>query len=174
MKFIKGYIGFIDRLNTKLGLIISWLTAILVLITCYDVFTRYILNESSAALQELEWHIFAVIFLMAAPYTLIKDDHVRVDILYSRLSEKNKAFINFFGSIFLLIPFCTMAIYISKDFVITSFLFKETSPDAGGLPARYIIKSFIPVSFFFLLLQGISLAFKSFIDIKINGTTKEN
>jgi TRAP-type mannitol/chloroaromatic compound transport system permease small subunit len=174
MKFINGYIKFIDGLNTKLGVITSWLTFVLVLVTCYDVFTRYVLNESSIALQELEWHLFAVIFLMAAAYTLIKDDHVRVDVFYSRFSERKKAWVNFLGAVIFLIPFCILAIYTSKDFVINSFLFKETSPDAGGLPARYILKSFIPISFLFLLLQGISLAFKSFIEIKNNRGTTEN
>ena len=172
MKFIEGYIKFIDKLNTKLGVITSWLTFVLVLITCYDVFTRYILNESSVALQELEWHLFAVIFLMAAAYTLIKDDHVRVDVFYSKFPEQRKAWINLFGTIFFLIPFCILAIYSSKDFVINSFLFKETSPDAGGLPARYIIKSFIPISFIFLLLQGVSQLFKSFLEIKNKGNYK--
>jgi TRAP-type mannitol/chloroaromatic compound transport system permease small subunit len=166
MKFLNAYIRFIDNLNTKLGIITSWMTFALVLITCYDVFTRYVLNISSIALQELEWHLFAVIFLMAAAYTLIKDDHVRVDVFYSRFTEKKKAWINLLGAIFFLIPFCILVIYVSKDFVINSFLFGETSPDAGGLPARYIIKSFIPISFIFLLLQGISLAFKSFLEIK--------
>jgi TRAP-type mannitol/chloroaromatic compound transport system permease small subunit len=174
MKFINGYIKFIDKLNTKLGVITSWLTFVLVLVTCYDVFTRYILNESSIALQELEWHLFAIIFLMASAYTLKKDEHVRVDVFYSRFSEGKKAWINFLGSIFFLIPFCVLAIYASKDFVINSFLFKETSPDAGGLPARYIIKAFIPISFFFLLLQGISLTFKSFLEIKNNSISNKN
>ena len=174
MKFINGYIKFIDKLNTKLGIMTSWLTLILVLVTCYDVFTRYILNESSIALQELEWHLFGVLFLMAAAYTLLKDDHVRVDVFYSRFSERNKAWVNFLGAIFFLVPFCILAIYSSKDFVVNSWLFKETSPDAGGLPARYILKSFIPISFVFLLLQGISLAFKSFIEINNHKNSTEN
>ena len=174
MKFINGYIKFIDKLNTKLGVITSRLTFVLVLVTCYDVFTRYILNESSIALQELEWHLFAIIFLLSAAYTLIKDEHVRVDVFYSRFSEEKKAWINFLGAICFLIPFCVLAIYTSKDFVINSFLFKETSPDAGGLPARYVIKTFIPISFIFLLLQGISLAFKSFLEIKNYSTSKKN
>ena len=80
--------------------------------------------------------------------------------------KRKKAWVNFLGAILFLIPFCILVIYLSKDFVINSFLFKETSPDAGGLPASYIIKSFIPISFIFLLLQGISLAFKSFLEIK--------
>ena len=174
MKFINGYIKFIDKINTKLGVITSWLTFVLVLVTCYDVFTRYVLNESSIALQELEWHLFAIIFLMAAAYTLIKDEHVRVDVFYSRFSEEKKAWINFLGAIFFLIPFCVLAIYTSKNFVINSFMFKETSPDAGGLPARYIIKAFIPVSFIFLLFQGISLAFKSFLEIKNHSKSNKN
>ena len=174
MKFINGYIKFIDKINTKLGVITSWLTFVLVLVTCYDVFTRYVLNESSIALQELEWHLFAIIFLMAAAYTLIKDEHVRVDVFYSRFSEEKKAWINFLGAIFFLIPFCVLAIYTSKNFVINSFMFKETSPDAGGLPARYIIKAFIPVPFIFLLFQGISLAFKSFLEIKNHSKSNKN
>lgn len=168
MEFIKKYINFINKVNSKIGYLVSWLTLILVLITCYDVFTRYVLSESSAALQELEWHLFAVIFLMGSSYTLIIDDHVRVDILYSKFSEKKKAWINFLGAVLFLIPFCFIVIYSSQDFVINSIKFNEVSPDPGGLPARYIIKSFIPISFIFLLLQGISLAFKSFIEIKNN------
>ena len=174
MKFINGYIKFVDKLNTKLGILTSWLTLVLVLVTCYDVFTRYVLNESSIALQELEWHLFAIIFLMSAAYTLIKDEHVRVDVFYSRFPEEKKAWINFLGAVFLLIPFCILAIYTSKDFVINSFLFKETSPDAGGLPARYILKSFIPLSFIFLLLEGILLAFKSFLEIKSHRNPEGN
>jgi TRAP-type mannitol/chloroaromatic compound transport system permease small subunit len=174
MTFIKSYIKFIDKLNSKLGYYTSWLTLLLVLITCFDVFTRYILNESSVALQELEWHIFSAIFLMAASYTLITDDHVRVDVFYSRFSEKQKAWVNFLGAILFLIPFCVLVIYSSQNFVITSFQFKETSPDAGGLPARYILKSFIPISFIFLFLQGISLAFKSFLEIKNHNNLVEN
>ncbi len=172
MKFIEAYIRFIDKLNSRLGYYISWLTLALVLITCFDVFTRYVLNESSVAVQELEWHLFSIIFLMAASYTLIIDDHVRVDVFYSRFSDKQKAFVNLFGAILFLIPFCILVIYSSQNFVITSFQFKETSPDAGGLPARYILKSFIPISFLFLFFQGISLAFKSFLQIKNhNGLT---
>ena len=162
MKFIKAYIKIVDKINSKLGYYISWLTLLLVLVTCFDVFTRYILNESSVALQELEWHLFSIIFLMAASYTLITDDHVRVDVFYSRFSEKQKAWVNFIGAILFLIPFCVLVIYSSQNFVITSFQLKETSPDAGGLPARYILKSFIPFSFVFLFFQGISFAFKSF------------
>lgn len=167
---MKSYIRIIDKLNEKVGTAVSWLTIVLVLVTCYDVIVRYIFKESSVAFQELEWHLFAVIFLAGSAYTLKMDEHVRVDIFYSRFSNERKALIDFVGSILFLIPFTLMVIYSSRDFVINSFLISETSPDAGGLPARYIVKAFIPLSFFLLLLQGVVLSFKAFLNLK----TKKN
>lgn len=166
MKFLKLISEKIDAVNEKLGIAASWLTLILVLVVSYDVVVRYLFQNSSVAMQELEWHIFAIIFLLAAGYTLKIDEHVRVDVFYTRYSDRTKAWINLIGSIVLLITFCVVAILSAKDFVLVSFKFKETSPDAGGLPARYILKAIIPVSFFFLLLQGISLAIKSYFKIK--------
>jgi TRAP-type mannitol/chloroaromatic compound transport system permease small subunit len=166
MKFINSYIRLINRLNERVGVLTSWLTALLVIVVSYDVCVRYLFGESSVGLQEFEWHLFALIFLLGAAYTLNVDEHVRVDVFYARFSIKNKALINFLGSIFLLIPFCIIVIISSQDFVSISFRMGETSPDSGGLPARYILKSFIPISFFFLLLEGISFALKSFIQIK--------
>ncbi len=163
----------IDNLNTKIGKAVSWLVLILIFVTCYDVAVRYIFEESSAAFQELEWHLFAIIFLTSAAYTLKMDDHVRVDLFYSKFSIKNKALVDFIGSILLLIPFSLLVIWSSKDFVINSFLIKETSPDAGGLPARYILKAFIPLSFLLLLLQGIALTLKSYLNLKSQSKTAE-
>lgn len=165
MTFLKRYIKFSDNLSEHTGTIISWLTTILVLLVSYDVFSRYLLKESMVAIQELEWHIFAIIFLMGAGYTLKEEKHVRVDILYSKLSPERKAVINVIGSLLFLIPFCLMVIYTTKDFVMNSFSMGETSPDPGGLPARFLIKSIIPISFLFILLQGISLLFKSIVTI---------
>ena len=165
MKFIKAYIKFIDNLNDKIGNWVSWLTALLTLVVCYDVFVRYFLKESSVGFQEFEWHLFAIIFLLSAAYTLKIDQHVRVDVFYTRMSDKKKAFVNLFGSLVFLIPFCVVAIMASKYFVVNSFVMGETSPDAGGLPARYILKAVIPLSIFLLLLQGIALAFRSFLTL---------
>lgn len=170
---MKSYIRIIDILNEKIGTAVSWLTVVLVLVTCYDVIVRYVFKESSVAFQELEWHLFAVIFLASAAYTLKIDDHVRVDIFYSRFSLRKKALVDFICSVLFLIPFCLLVIYSSKDFVINSFLIKETSPDVGGLPARYIIKTFIPISFFLLLLQGLALTFKSYLNLKSENNPAE-
>jgi len=166
MKFFYSYIKIVDGINEVIGKGASWLTLILVLIVCFDVFARYLLGQSSVGVQELEWHIFAVIFLAAAAFTLKYDEHVRVDVIYTRFGERTKAWVNLIGTILFLIPLCLVVIWSSHNFIINSFLMNETSPDAGGLPARYLLKALIPVSFFLLLLEGFSLMFKSIIKIK--------
>ncbi|GAB4537543.1 MAG: TRAP transporter small permease subunit [Thermodesulfovibrionia bacterium] len=165
MRLLRDCIRFIDKFNDRVGYLISWLTTLLVLVVCYDVFTRYILKKSSVAVQEIEWHIFAVIFLIAGGYTLRHDRHVRVDVLYARLNDRQRAWIDLIGNIIFLIPFSLLIILSSKDFVLNSFLIKETSPDPGGLPGRYILKSCIPLGFIIILLQGISNILKSLFNL---------
>ena len=171
MKLIQNYIKFIDDFNEKVGYLTSWLTAIMIVVVCYDVFTRYLLKKSYVGVQELEWHLFAAIFLFGASYTLKHDKHVRVDILYTRFSLRNKAWINLLGCSLFLIPFTVLIIWSSKDFVLNSFIIKEISPDPGGLPARYILKALIPIGSFLLFLQAFSLSFKSILTI-INTNNK--
>lgn len=172
MQLLKSYIRVVDSLNEKVGVFISWLTTVLVLVVCYDVFTRYFLKKSSVAVQELEWHLFAVIFLVGAGYTLRYDRHVRVDVFFMKFKPKLQAWINFLGSLIFLIPFCLIGIWSSKAFVINSFVIRETSPDPGGLPARYILKAVIPIGFFLLLLQGVALVFRSIMEISNQAAAK--
>ena len=160
----------IEHVNEQIGKSVSWLTFLLVLIVCFDVVSRYLFKISFVSIQELEWHLFAIIFLTAAPYTLKLDGHVRVDIIYSKLSERKQAIINLIATIIFLIPFCLLMIYTSKDFVINSLMVNETSPDPGGLPARYILKAIIPLSFFMLLLQALALVITS--ALKLSSTSK--
>ena len=161
MKFLDRYIRFVDWLNEKIGRGIAWLTTLLVLVVGYDVFTRYLLKRSSVAVQELEWHLFALIFLLAAAYTLKDDRHVRVDVFYTNFSPRRQAWVNLLGTLVFLIPFAVVMIAASEQFVLNSFRLGETSPNPGGLPARYLLKAAIPAGFFLLLLQGIALAFRS-------------
>jgi len=151
----------IDKLNDWIGKTVSWLSLILVLVIVVDVAMRYIFSITSAASFELEWHLFAVIFLLGAAYTLQQDKHVRVDVFYHRFSKKTQAWVNLIGTVALLLPFCAVACWESVSFVQTSYAFRETSPDPGGLPARYMIKAAIPAGFFLLGLQGISEFLKS-------------
>ena len=178
MKFVAQIITIIDRFNSAVGKCTAWLSGVLVLVVCYDVFTRYFLKKSSIAIFELEWHIFSVLFLLAAAYTLKTDNHVRVDVFYSRFTPKTKAAVNLIGSLLFLLPFCILIIWASKNFVLMSYNLKETSPDPGGLPYRYLLKLMIPVGFSFVLLQGVSLILSSFctlIDYPLdeNGSTEE-
>lgn len=165
MKVIEWIVRAIDGLNNWVGNCTSWLSSLLVLVVCYDVFTRYFLRKSSVAVQELEWHIFAVLFLVAAAYTLKEDSHVRVDVFYTLLSPRGKAWVNLIGSLVFLIPFAILIIWTSKGFINMSWAIQETSPDPGGLPFRYVLKAMIPLGFSLVLLQGISLALRSFCTV---------
>ena len=100
-------------------------------------------------------------FLLGAAWTLDQDKHVRVDLFYQRFGPKKKALINLIGTLIFLIPFCWVTLITSIDFVQSSFLLNETSPDPGGLPGRYLIKSAIPLGFGLLMLQGVVLILNS-------------
>ena len=145
----------IDKIIEKVKSLCSWLSFLLVILITIDVFLRYIFNFSSASLYELEWHFFAAIFLLGSSVTLQNDEHVRVDVFYNRLSKKNKEVINLIGNIFFLVPFSLVIFYTSIPFVTDSFVILESSPDPGGLPFRFIIKSIIPFSFFLLATIGV-------------------
>nr|WP_279614868.1 TRAP transporter small permease subunit [Dissulfuribacter thermophilus] len=122
----------------------------------FDVVLRYCFNKSFIATQELELTIFSAMFLLGAGYTLKKDSHVRVDVIYHRVRKRKKAFINCIGTIIFLIPGCFLAIKTAIPFVEASWRIGEGSPDPGGLPAYYLIKGLIPLGFFLLALQAIS------------------
>lgn len=145
----------IEKIIQKVGDFCSWLSFALVILITLDVFLRYIFNFSSASLYELEWHFFAIIFLLGSSITLQKDEHVRVDVFYSKFSEKKRQIINLLGNVFFLIPFSLVIFYTSLPFVEDSLSILESSPDPGGLPYRFIIKSIIPISFLLLALQGV-------------------
>lgn len=163
MSILKGLCRWIDALNEWVGRGVAWVTLLMVLVVFVDVVMRYLFNTSFVFTQELEWHLFGFVFLTGAGYTLLHDGHVRVDIFYQRLSPKGKAWINLIGVLFFLIPGCIMVISTSCQFVEHSYSVLEGSPDPGGIPGRFILKSAIPVGFTLIILQGISLGLKSFL-----------
>jgi len=165
MNFLRGISRFIDSINEWVGRGIAWVTLLMVLVVFTDVVMRYLFNTSYVFTQELEWHLFSVVFLVGAGYTLLYDGHVRVDIIYQAVSEKSRAWINLIGVIFFLVPGCYLIIYTSYNFAYDSWLALEGSADPGGIPYRFILKSAIPLGFGLLLLQGISLGIKSFLVI---------
>jgi TRAP-type mannitol/chloroaromatic compound transport system permease small subunit len=165
MQFIEKVVDFIEKINGKIGHFVSWICTLMVLVVFYDTLMRYAFNKGSVALQELEWHLFAVVFLLGAAYTFKEGGHVRVDILYTSFSKKTKAWIDFIGTFVFLIPFAVMIILSSKIFIHNSWLVREVSSDPGGLPARYLLKTMIPLGFLLLIIQGVSEALKNFMTI---------
>ncbi len=166
MIFLKKLSRWIDTLNEWVGRGVAWVTFLVVLVVFVDVVMRYVFNTSFVFTQELEWHLFAFIFLIGAGYTLLKDGHVRVDIVYQRLGPKGQAWINLIGVLLFLMPGCYMIIATSLQFVYNSWTVMEGSPDPGGIPYRFILKACIPVGFILVMLQGISLGIRSFFTIK--------
>lgn len=161
----------LDHFTEVIGNLTSWLVLILVLLVGYDVSMRYVFNSGSIGLQELEWHLFSIIFLIGAAYTLKQDEHVRLDILYKSrfLTDTHRAWIDVFGTLIILLPFCMLIIISAWPFVSQAYIHNEGSPDPGGLPARWLIKTMIPAGFFLLLIQGISEFIKKILialDIK--------
>lgn len=146
---------FIEKSIQYIGYFTAFVVAILVLLVVYDATARYLFSTGSIALQELEWHLFDVIILFGIAYTLRENAHVRVDIFYASYQEKTKALINIISSLFFILPFSVLIIYIGIDFVEMSFLQNEASSNPGGLEYRYLVKSLLPISFIFLSLQAI-------------------
>lgn len=168
MSFLKTICRWIDALNTWVGRGVSWATFIVVMVVFVDVVMRYVFKTSFVFVQELEWHLFAFIFLMGAGNTLLKDGHVRVDIFYQRMNPKQQAWINLIGVIFFLMPGCYLIITTSFKFAHNAWTVMEGSPDPGGIPYRYLLKACIPAGFVLILLQGISMGIKSFLTILNN------
>lgn len=162
---MKSIISIIDSLTEWVGKTASWLVLAMVLLICYDVAMRYLFQQGSVALQELEWHLFALIFLLGSAYTLKHDEHVRVDILYQSrfVSDRQRALINILGTLFFLFPFCILILISGWPFVENAFYYNEGSPDPGGLPYRYLLKGSLLIAFGLLLLQGFSGLLKNII-----------
>ncbi|MFT5426540.1 MAG: TRAP-type mannitol/chloroaromatic compound transport system permease small subunit [Gammaproteobacteria bacterium] len=155
----------LDQFSVKLeqfsdftGKLISWLVLAMVLLVSYDVAMRYFFHSGSIVLQEMEWHLFSLIFLIGAAYTFKHDDHVRLDLFYKSkfMDDNRRAWVNLLGGLFLLLPFCILIISTATPFVYQSYDILEGSPDPGGLPYRWILKTSIPLGFMLLLLQGLS------------------
>lgn len=146
----------LDALNEHIGRAVSWLSLALVLLIVYDVAMRYLFQAGSVALQELEWHLFALLFLLGAGYTLKYDEHVRVDIIYQRLHPRVRAAIDVGGAALFLIPFCILVAYSAWPFIYDAFIYNEASSDPGGLPYRYLLKAAIPLGMGLLIIQALA------------------
>ena len=145
----------IDGLNDRVGKAVYWLILVAVLVSAGNAVFRYAFNLSSNAWLEIQWYLFSAVFLLGAGYTLLRNEHIRIDIAVGRLSVRTQTWIDIIGTILFLFPMAGIILWLSWPMVADSYLRHEISGDAGGL-LRWPVKALIPLGFLLLLLQGLS------------------
>ncbi|HEY0721115.1 MAG TPA: TRAP transporter small permease subunit [Gammaproteobacteria bacterium] len=157
MTTLHSLIRLCDTLNERVGRLTAWCTLAMVAVTFAIVVLRYLFNLGWIAMQESVTYLHAMLFMLGAAYTLKHDGHVRVDIFYQKASARGRAWVDLLGTLLLLLPFCLFLIWVSWDYVTSSWALHEGSRDSGGLPWLYLLKSTIPAMALLLLLQGVAL-----------------
>ena len=155
---MKGLLAFsraVDWLNEHIGRLTYWLVLIVALISAANATSRYALNVASNAWLELQWYLFAAIFLLCAGYTLLHNEHIRIDVISSHLSRRAQIWIDIFGLVFFLLPMTLFIMWLSWPIFMNAWTSGEVSGNAGGL-VRWPARLLIPVGFFLLSLQGLS------------------
>ena len=160
MKSLLAFARGVDRLSGRVGRATSLLALAMVLLGSWNAIARYLgrfvgTDLSSNAFIEGQWYMFSLLFLLGGAWTLQRNEHVRVDVLYGSASPRTKAWIDLVGTLVFLLPFCGWAIWVSLPAVANSWAVLEVSPDPGGLP-RFPLKTMIPVAFALVGLQGIA------------------
>jgi len=155
LKALLSFSRAVDWLNNKVGQGIYWLILVAVLISAGNAAIRYVFNNSSNAWLEIQWYLFSAVFLFGSGYALLHNQHVRIDVISSRMSKKTQIWIDILGTIFFLMPMAITIMWLSWPVFIESVHRGEVSTNAGGLviwPARLMV----PVGFLLLVLQGLS------------------
>ena len=145
----------IDRLSERIGHAFYWLVLAAVLISAANAVVRKAFNVSSNAFLEIQWYLFSAIFLFLAGYTLLRNDHVRIDVISHRLSKQARTWIDIIGTVFFLFPMAILIMWLSWPVFLDAYVRHEISTNAGGLiiwPARLLV----PVGFLLLIVQGLS------------------
>ena len=155
MSFLLSLSRIIDAVNDRIGRWIAWLIVVAVAVSAVNAVVRKLFDVSSNAWLELQWVLFGAVFLLCAPWTLLSNEHIRIDIVNSRLSKKVRDWIDVFGHVFFLLPFTVVMIVTSLPFAERSFLINEQSLNAGGLP-QWPAKFLLPIGFTLMFLQAIS------------------
>jgi TRAP-type mannitol/chloroaromatic compound transport system permease small subunit len=145
----------VDGLNERVGKTISWLILVSVLVSSGNATVRYVFDTSSNAWLELQWYLYSAVFLLCSGYTLWRNEHIRIDIVHTRLPARVRAWIDLLGGLFFLLPMALIILWLSIPMVEDSFVRHEVSADAGGL-LRWPVKIIIPIAFALLALQGVS------------------
>lgn len=145
----------IDAVNERVGRLVYWAILIAVIVSAGNATVRYSLNTSSNAWLEVQWYLFSAVFLLCAGYTLLRNEHIRIDIFFGLFTRRTQAWIDVFGTVFFLLPMAIMIMWLSWPVFWNSFVGDEMSMNAGGL-IRWPVKILIPMGFFLLVVQGLS------------------
>lgn len=145
-----------DRIITFFGEASSWLWTALMLLIVYQVVRRYVFSKGSIMMEEMQWHLYAVGFMLGLAFTEIRERHVRIDVLAEHWPLRRRLWVELFGIVFLLLPFALFIVWFAIPFMITSYQLHEVSAAPDGLPYRWVLKSFIVTSFALLALAGFS------------------
>ncbi len=154
---VKGVRARIERFVDVVGECTSWLALVIVALMATNVLLRYFFHTGSVWSQELEWHLLAPLILFGMSYAMRHGEHVRVDILYAKFPVRAKAIVDL-ASALLCVALSVLVIWLSLKYVQQSYVIDEGSPDPGGIPHRYLIKSLIPIGFALLLAQSVASA----------------
>ena len=146
----------LDAVVDRLGVLFSWLWVVTVGVILYSVIARYVFSQGSVMLEEVQWHLAGAAWLIGLSYTLVHDDHVRVDVLHERFSQKTQAWIEFFGIVLLLMPFLLIALWEVSPYFWSSFQQGERSQAPNGLPARWVLKFFLPLAVGLLIIAALA------------------
>lgn len=155
----------IDSLNRRVGHAVYWLLLVAVLVSAGNAVSRKVLSISSNAMLEIQWYLFSAVFLLCAGYTLLNNEHVRVDLIYSRLSRRKQLIVEMVGTLLFLAPMTTLILVLSWAPFLGAWTSGEVSANAGGL-IRWPVKLLIPMGFGLLLLQGVSQLIKAFAEFR--------
>lgn len=165
MRFIRGVVTALESINEVVGRAVAWLTLLMVLVAFVAVILRYVFSIGWVWLQESYIWMHGLLFMLGAGYTLLYNQHVRVDIFYRPASVRRKAWVDLFGVVFLLGPMLWIVMYHSVGFVERSWRSFEGSAEAGGLPGLFLLKTAIPIFCVLMALQGLALALRSMLVI---------
>ena len=147
---------WVDHRLTQIGELSSWLWLLLLAVIVTNVVTRYLLGEGRIEFEELQWHVYAMGFLLGLSYANAQDAHVRVDVVRAKLPTQARAWIEWYGILMMLIPFVLLVLIYSVPFVHYSYATSEVSEAPGGLPFRWFVKSFLTIGFLLLLLSALA------------------
>ena len=145
----------IDTVNERVGRVLIWLVLIMVLISAGNATSRYLLNIASNAWLEMQWYLFAAVFLLGAGYTLRHNEHIRIDVISSQLSPRTRIWIDIIGTALFLLPVSLYIMWLSWPIFMNAWTSNEISVNAGGL-IRWPARLLVPLGFFLLSLQGVS------------------